>query len=236
MGDYTHREREILLSANRIFFPTPRLAAVLEAAGKQTFPSAFAYRVYKSRLIQEVLFQFLKCPHPRTRIYYGRQKRGIADEFVPPFLAMGPDLRSGARLISGALDLQALSGIYNPLIIQESIECKARFQLVFVNYECAGIIKRATSRDLRALDTPESSAAPPLEDAEVPESSSAEIVPLIGGLLRSVRLNDIAVEIAISGRGWLITEFVRPPLLWPSPEGMVNRHRHICRLVESNKL
>ncbi len=70
LGDYTSGQREMLLSASQIFFPTQRFVRILQAAGKKTFPSAFAYSVQRSRLIQEVLFQFLKCPHPFTLIYY----------------------------------------------------------------------------------------------------------------------------------------------------------------------
>ena len=81
MGDYTPWQRGMLLSASQIFFPTPRFVRVLQAAGKKTFPSAFAYSVQKSRLTQEVLFQFLKCPHPFTRIYYGGQKSSILRRF-----------------------------------------------------------------------------------------------------------------------------------------------------------
>ena len=73
MGEYTPCQRRMLLSASQILFPTPRFVGILQAAGKKTFPSALAYSVRKSRLIQEVLFQFLKCPHPLTASNYSFQ-------------------------------------------------------------------------------------------------------------------------------------------------------------------
>jgi hypothetical protein len=235
MGDYTPGERKILLAARLIFFPTPRFAGILEAAGKKTFPSAFAYRVRKSRLAQEVLFQFLKCPHPRTRIYYGRQKSGIADDFPPPFLAMGPRISTGSRLVSGAHDLPALSVLHNPLIIQEIVEYEERFQLVFLDYECVGILKWVPGRAQRSFDGSEIPTAPRTVNREAPEHFSREIVSRLEKLLRSVRLNDIAVEIGITRHGWQLIEFVRPPLSWPSHEGVAHRLRFICRLIESNR-
>jgi ribosomal protein S6--L-glutamate ligase len=236
MGDYTPRERELLLSARRIFFPTPRFAGILEAAGKETFPSAFAYRVRKSRLIQEVLFQFLKCPHPRTRAYYGRQKNWIVDDFPPPFLAMGPQMLSGVRRIASECDLQVLSEIHNPLIINEIVEYRERLEFVFVNYECAGILKRVPSGGQCEFDCPGIPGAARLANGEVAEYSATEVVPRLKRLLRSVRLNDIAVEIGITPQGWQLIEFVRPPLSWPSHEGVIDRFRYICSLIETERL
>ena len=236
MADYTPRERKVLLSARLIFFPTPRFACILEAAGKETFPSAFAYHVRKSRLAQEVLFQFLKCPHPRTRIYYGRKKSGITDDFPSPFLAMGPFVSRDARLVRSACDLPTLSGLYNPLIIQEIVEYEERFHLVFVNYECAGILKRIPGGGQRSFDGSTIPNAPRLENVEVPEHFSGEIVSRLEKLLRSVRLIDIGVEIGITRQGWQLIELVRPPLSWPSHEGVVDRLGCICRLIESGRL
>ena len=142
MGDYTPWQREILLAARLILFPTLRFVRILEAAGKKTFPSAFAYSVQKSRLIQEALYQVLKCPHPLTRIYYGRQKSSIPDDFPFPVYAMGPDMIGKARLVSNSRDLQAVSEIYNPFIIREVLDYEKRFLLIFINYECAGIVKK----------------------------------------------------------------------------------------------
>src|SRR5208337_1638471 len=58
MGDYTPRQREMLLSARQIFFPTLRFVKILEAAGIKTFPSAFAYSVQKSGLYRRRCIRF----------------------------------------------------------------------------------------------------------------------------------------------------------------------------------
>ena len=236
MGDYTPRQRAMLLSAGQIFFPTPRFVRILQAAGKKTFPSAFTYSVQKSRLIQEVLFQFLKCPHPFTRIYYGRQKSSIAEDFSFPLKAMGPKTVGGVRLVSNAGDLQALTDIYNPLIIQEILDYTECFRLVFVNYKCAGIIKRVSSGAQCGFNSRRISPNPQLEQGVGLEFFSREIVSCLEKLLGSMQINDIAVEIGTTRRGWRLIELARPPLSWPTPDGVSNRHRLISHLIEFNKL
>ena len=235
MGDYTPWQREILLSARQILFPTPRFVRILEAAGKKTFPSAFAYSVQKSRLIQEALYQVLKCPHPLTRIYYGRQKSSIPDVFPFPVYAMGPDMIGKARLVSNSCDLRAVSEIYNPLIIREVLDYEKRFLLVFINYECAGIVKIGPGGGQSEFDCSGISANHPVDKGGFPKFLSGEVIAYIEKLLRSVQLNDIAVEIGLTRQGWQLIELARPPLSWPSAEGVINRYRHISRLIESNR-
>ncbi|MGO9532040.1 MAG: hypothetical protein ACLP2X_06955 [Syntrophobacteraceae bacterium] len=235
MGDYTPRQREILLSARQILFPTPRFVRILEAAGKKTFPSAFAYSVQKSRLIQEALYQVLKCPHPRTRIYYGRQKSSIPDDFPFPVYAMGPDMLGKAWLITNSSDLRAVSEIYNPLIIREMLDYEKHFLLVFINYECAGIVKKRPGEGQHEFDCSGVSAHHTVEKGGFPRFLSGEVIAYIEKLLRYVQLNDIAVKIGLTCQGWQLIELVRPPLSWPSAEGVINRYRHISSLIESNR-
>ncbi|MGA2402870.1 MAG: hypothetical protein ABSG91_14390 [Syntrophobacteraceae bacterium] len=227
MGDYTPGQKELLLCARQIIFPTPRFVRILEAAGKKTFPSAFAYSVQKSRLIQEALFQFLKCPHPLTRIYYGRQKGSIVDDFPFPFRAMGPGTTDRARLVSNGSDLRAMSEIYNPLIIQEVLDYHERFLLVFINYECAG--RQCVSDGSWTFPNH------PVDKGRVAEFFNSEVMSCFEKLLRSVQLNDVAVEIGLTRKGWQLIELARPPLSWPSTEGVITRRQHISRLIEANK-
>jgi ribosomal protein S6--L-glutamate ligase len=235
MGDYTLWQRELLLSARQILFPTPRFVRILEAAGKKTFPSGFVYSVQKSRLIQEALYQVLKCPHPFTRIYYGRQKSSIPDDFPFPVCAMGPDMIGKARLVSNICDLRAVSEIYNPLIIQEVLDYRKRFLLVFINYECAGIVNKGSGGGESEFDCSGISASHPVDKGGFPTYLRSEVIAYIEKLLRYVQLNDIAVEIGLTRQGWQLIELVRPPLSWPSAEGVINRYLYISRLIESNR-
>jgi hypothetical protein len=234
MGDYSPRQRRILLSAGQILFPTPRFVRVLQAAGKKTFPSAFAYSVQRSRLIQEVLFQFLKCPHPLTRIYYGSQKRSILEDFSFPFRAMGPRMRDKVRLVSNGGDLRDVSGVYNPLIIQELLDYDKCFRLVFVNYECAGIIEVPG-----AVQYASNSRAIPLNShagrGAAPERFDGQIVSCLEKMLVSVQINDISAEIGVTRREWHLIKLARPPVSWPTPDGVTGRFMLISNLIESNR-
>lgn len=210
-----------MLSAGRIFFPTPRFVKIFEAAGKSTFPNGFTYSIQRSRIVEEVLFQFLGCPHPRTRIYFGRQKRSIPEHFSFPFLAMGADKNSTALPVKNLRELEESALRSNPLLVQEEMECEDRFRIIFVNFEFVGM----------------GSAAPwmvrPKSGADMFSSrSAAELIRDVARIVRSVGLNDIAVEVGVGKNGWFIIGFVRPPVFCSTPGGVVNRHKFISNLIE----
>ncbi len=149
---------------------------------------------------------------------------------------MGPKLVGGARLVSNAGDLHALTEIYNPLIIQEMLDYAECFRLVFVNYKCEGIIKRVSSWAQCGFNGRSVSPGPQLGQGIGLEFFSREIVSCLEKLLRSMQINDIAVEIGTTRQGWHLIELARPPLSWPTPDGVSNGHRLISRLIESHKL
>ena len=140
------------------------------------------------------------------------------------------------RLVSNVDDLRALSEIYNPLIIQEVLDFAECFRLVFVNYKCVGIIKRVSSGAQCGFDSHGVSSSPQSEQGIDLKFFSREIVSCLEKLLRSLQINDIAAEIGTTRRGWHLIELARPPLSWPTPDGVSNRHRLISRLIESHKL
>jgi ribosomal protein S6--L-glutamate ligase len=236
MGDYTPEQRRMLLSAGQILFPTPRFVGILHASGKKTFPSAFAYSVQRSRLIQNVLFEFLKCPHPITRIYYGRQKSSIVEDFSFPFRAMGPNMTDCAGLVSNGRELRAVSEIYNPLIIQEVLEYEGFYRLIFINYECSGVLRRVSTERQRRFESREISPNPRLDPVTAPECFGVKIASYLEKLLRSVQISDIAAEIGITRGSWHLIELTRPPLSWPTSTGSANRYDLIARMIESKRL
>lgn len=233
LGDYDPREIRLLASCNRVFFPTPRFAPIFNAAGKETFPSGFTYRVRKSRLAAEVLFQFHACPHPRTLVYFGRRKASIPDDFRFPCRAMGPANSSPPRLIGSPEELETVAALWNPLIIQEDSEYRERFRVVFVNFECIAIHKIHKIHKLSAPGRgPE--AVEPVGAARIGEEF---IGSHVARFVRSAYLNDIAVEIGLERKaGWQMLALTRPPLAWRSPRGVVNRHEYIAGLIEAETL
>ena len=75
MADYTRGERELLLAAETVFYPTARFVDLFATLGKQTFPSSNCYRLAGNMLKQTALLRLLNVPHPRTRVYYGQKQK-----------------------------------------------------------------------------------------------------------------------------------------------------------------
>ena len=214
LGDYSPAERDLLLSSDRIFFPTPRFVSIFEAAGKDCFPSGIAYRIHSSRVVQEALLRFFDYPHPRSRIYFGKQKHSITRHFKFPFRAMGPGAASCVRLITDTRELEQFSKIHNPLIVQEVVEYEKQFRAVFVNFQVAGIVEGNSEND----------------------RVWRKVVADVGKLLRPSNLNDVCVEVGFTSGTPQIIALSRPPRIWESPSGRINRHEYISRLVETGEL
>ncbi len=62
------------------------------------------------------------------------------------------------------------------------------------------------------------------------------LLEMTRAFVRKTRLDDIVIEWAYGKGRWHALELTRPPVRWPMLEGVLNRHRHICRLVESGRL
>jgi hypothetical protein len=230
-----------MLSADRIFFPTPRFVKIFEAAGKSTFPNGFTYKVRKSRVVEEVLFQFLGCPHPRTRIYFGRQKQSIPDHFSFPFLAMGASKSDAAHRVNSVRKLEELAGRFNPLVIQENLEYENRFRIVYIDYQFLGFDAGPASKSSLppfrggGESHRKPSEAPRLSKGSRGDSGggSEKVIREAAVIVKSAGLNDIAVDVGIGKSGWFIIEFGRPPVLCSTSDGMINRFEYVSRLIES---
>ncbi len=221
--DYSTEEKRLINSADRIFFPTPRFAKIFEAAGKQTFPNSFTYQMRRSRVLEATFLQYSGCPHPRTRLYFGRQKASIASDFRFPLIAMGPNRSDSAGVIQNSNQLADAAAKYNPLIVREFIEYRERMLLVFVNYEC--VAKFSGLPGGRDFSSP------------VTQSAAYSFLTQLPDIVRSFNLCDIGVELGYTkDRGLLIDSFARPPLSWKTPEGAVNRHQYISGLIQKGEL
>ena len=95
-SDYSPRESEMILSADKIYYPSTFYADLFETMGKETFPSYHTYRFVQDKIRQTALFNMLKIPHPPTRVYYGKGRmEKILEHFRFPFIAKVP--RGSAR-------------------------------------------------------------------------------------------------------------------------------------------
>ena len=228
LDSYSREERLLLLHARRIFFPTPRFVDIFEAAGRPTFPSAATYRYQRSRLNQQLLFQYLGWPHPRSRIYFGtRQKERILQDFHLPCITMNPDLPgTPVYLVEDTGTLEVHTAGHRPVIVREYIRWEERVRLLFVNYECLGAQRYSSGGPGHESFEP-AAAEHPFVETPVRESLR---------LLRKVRLDDMLIEWGCTRGMWQTIEMRGPPPRWTTPQGRLNRHECIGRMVETGRL
>lgn len=229
MEDYSDEERKLLIQAERIFFPTPRFVDILLALEKPSFPSATTYRYQRSRVLQQLLFQYLKWPHPETRIYFGmKQKMRISKEFEFPLSIMGPRVASGTiHSVDSPTDLDAYAERYNPLIVQKEISWTDRIRLLCVNFECIGVHRRRNSSETGEIS---------YEPASLKCSELNDLLDRTQQLLRMARLDDIVIEWGYGDGKWQLLGMERPPVQWNTPEGTLNRHGYICGRIQTGFL
>lgn len=228
LGDYTARERELLRSADRIFFPTVRYVEVFDAASLPTFPSASSYRYGRSRLLQSLLFQQLPWPAVKARLYFGkRSKSRMLDEWSPPFDILPPDPRRSALCrILNVRDIDAVPETCHPLVVREVIPWEERLRLVSVHYECIAILRIAGEGETHPVSTLAAHGIPDLD----------LLLTMNRDFVRKARLDDIAVEWGLWSGQWRLVETTPPPLHIRTSGHTIRRHSIICDLIVSGTL
>jgi len=135
-SDYPEElQREILL-AEKICYPGPVYCEIFQAAGLDVFPRNY-YHFLGAKTAQTDLFNLLAIPHPRTGIYYGRQRAGrIESEFSYPFVAktpIGSSQGKGVFLIRRPEELSQYLRTHNPAYIQEYLPIERDLRVVVIN-------------------------------------------------------------------------------------------------------
>ena len=80
-SDYTPEEKQQIRTAEKIYYPTPFYVDLFMTMGKAIFPGRETYVYSGDKIKQTTLFDFLQIPHPRTRVYFGQQKKRIDKGF-----------------------------------------------------------------------------------------------------------------------------------------------------------
>ena len=138
LDDYPPGELESIRRAARIYYPTALLAGPLAAMGKDLFPSLACHLLEGDKIKQLALFELLGLAHPRTRIFYGRQKKEIRRYFDFPLVAKVPRasaLGRGVRLVRGTEELEQYLAGEHPAYIQEYLPLEGDVRVVVIGYE-----------------------------------------------------------------------------------------------------
>ena len=134
--DYTREEREAILTAPRIYYPSVFYADLLDAMGKDLFPSYHTYKCVQDKIKQTALFDLCAIPHPRTRVYYGKHQmeRIVADFSLPLVakIARGSALGRGVFLIRSHDELATYCRKNHAAYIQEYLPIDRDLRVVVI--------------------------------------------------------------------------------------------------------
>lgn len=135
-SDYTEEEAGLIQNASKIYFPTRFYADLFDTAGKETFPSYHTYKCVQDKIRQTALLNLLHIPHPRTRVFYGKQqKKKILKYFSLPVIGKiprGSAMGRGVYFIRTQGDLDAYCLMDHPAYIQEYLPIDRDIRVVVI--------------------------------------------------------------------------------------------------------
>jgi ribosomal protein S6--L-glutamate ligase len=200
--DYTADERALIRQADTVYYPTSFYAELFSAAGTRTFPSLRTYAFAQDKVKQSALFRLLDLPHPRTRVFYGRQRAGIARAFDYPFVAKvarGSARGQGVRLIRTAAELEDYCARNRVAYVQEYLPHDRDVRVVVIGNAVAHAYWRV--------------AAPGEFRTNVALGGRVLLEPVpdeaIALALRTARLcgwDDVGIDLCRRGSGWVVLE------------------------------
>ncbi|MBW1704857.1 MAG: RimK family alpha-L-glutamate ligase [Deltaproteobacteria bacterium] len=135
--DYKPMERELILGAEIILFPTLNYAQFFTTTGKKIFPSLETYLYADEKIKQTTLFYMLDVPHPKTRIYYHLHHQDIVKEFGFPFigkLARRSSRGRGVFKIHNPQELGEYLSLTKVAYVQEYLPHERDLRVVLINY------------------------------------------------------------------------------------------------------
>jgi len=200
--DYSPRERERILTADMVLFPTLNYVQFLTTSGRKIFPSLETYLYADEKIKQTTLFYMLGIPHPHTRVYYRLHHHDILKDFAFPFVAKIP--RSSARgrgvyKIDSKEALDAYLDLNKIAYIQEYVPHEQDLRVVLINYEpvlaywripCSGNFRSNLAQGGMISFDP------------IPQ----EAVETAQNAARKCRLNDVGIDLIHSRGRWQVLE------------------------------
>lgn len=201
LDDYPPDHLALIRQAQTIYYPTDAFAAMFHGQGKRVFPSLESHLYDGDKIKQTTLFKALGLSHPRTRIFYGRQREHILRYFSYPFVAKkarGSARGQGVYLIKDQAGLEAYLAAHQPAYIQEYLPIDGDVRVVIIGFEpvCAywrlappGEFRSNLARGAR------------VEFEGVPKAA----VELAAETARLANLDEVGVDVAlVEGRPYLL--------------------------------
>ncbi len=203
LTDYPPESLELIGRAEKIYYPTDAFAAQLHAMGKAIFPSLECHLFECDKIRQNALFDLLNLPHPRTRIFYGRQREKILEHFPFPFIAKTPRrsaLGRGIFIIDGPAALAAYLANHNTALIQEKLAITRDVRVVVIHFEPVCAYWRVCRPGEFRANVAQGGS---VDFNNVP----AEAVDLAVNLAKQANLDEVGVDVAWVDSRPLLLEF-----------------------------
>lgn len=133
--DYPAVRKDALRNAAVVYYPSTLYEDLFQSIGKSVFPSNF-YSLMGNKIRQTAVFQLLGINHPRTRLYYGRNRmRRILADFPLPFVAktpVGSSQGRGVWLINREHELRDYLHDHRPAYVQQYLPIDRDLRVVIV--------------------------------------------------------------------------------------------------------
>ncbi len=203
LEDYPPADLAAIRQAEAVYYPTHGYAWQLFAMGKRIYPSLECYLHEGDKIRQSALLKLMGLPHPRTRVFYGRQREHILDYFAFPFVAKAPrgiGCGLGVFLIRGPEDLNRYLAAHHPAYVQEYLPLSRDIRVVLIGFDPVCAYWRVpTPGEFRC----NVSQGGRVEFGEVPN----EAVELAVEAARRCNLTEVGVDLAMTAGGPVILEF-----------------------------
>lgn len=133
--DYPDSVREAIRRADKIYYPTYLYEDLFVSLGKSVFPTNF-HSLMGNKIAQTAMFQLLGISHPRTRVYYGKNRLArILEDFVLPCVLktpVGSSKGSGVWLARTESDLRGYLEKHRPAYVQQYLPIDRDLRVVLI--------------------------------------------------------------------------------------------------------
>lgn len=232
-ADYAPDARSLIRRASVIYYPSAFYVDHFDAMGKRTFPSYHTYKCVQDKIKQTTLFNLLKIPHPRTRLFYGKRQKGkITDYFKFPFVAKiprGSALGRGVFLIRGAEDLEMYANLTHTAYIQVYLPIDRDIRVVVIGQRAVHAYWRVAPKGEFRTNL---AVGGEIKLDNVPEKA----VALAVDAARQCGWDDVGIDVCLCGGRYYILEANMKYGKAGFREAGMDYHKLMERLIEERQI
>ncbi|OGP51061.1 MAG: hypothetical protein A2Y79_00485 [Deltaproteobacteria bacterium RBG_13_43_22] len=202
-SDYSQEEKQRIRAAEKVYYPTQLYVDLFLTMGKKIFPSRETYVYSGDKIKQTTLFQLLQIPHPRTRVYFGQQKKRIQKDFPFPFIAKiprGSSMGRGVFLIHNHEELRRYLHRSPVAYIQEYLPLDRDLRVILISHQ---VILSYWKIALQGEFRNNLAQGASIEFSDIPD----EALAFAGQITRRCNFNDVGLDLChTSEKGWMVLE------------------------------